>query len=80
MVIKNEDGKKRTVKFGAYGMEDYTIHKDPERKRLYIQRHSGMGEDWSDPTTAGFWSRWLLWEKPDLKEAMKFVIKKLNNK
>lgn len=60
-------------------MEDYTIHKDPKRRELYIQRHSGMGEDWEDPTTAGFWSRWLLWEKPNFEDALKFTLKKLRD-
>ena len=31
------DGKK-TVSFGAKGMSDMTIHKDPERKPRYINR------------------------------------------
>jgi len=33
------DGK--TVKFGAAGASDYTIHKDPERMARYIKRHGG---------------------------------------
>ena len=28
----------KTVPFGAAGMSDYTIHKDPERKERYINR------------------------------------------
>jgi hypothetical protein len=38
-----------------------------------------MNENWEDPTTAGFWSRWLLWEKPDFKDALKFTLKKLRD-
>ena len=34
-----EDGKH--VDFGAAGMSDYTIHKDPLRMRLYVNRHGG---------------------------------------
>ena len=26
-------------------------------------------EKWSDVTTPGFWSRWLLWSKPSLEDA-----------
>lgn len=65
-----------TVDFGGRGYSDYTIHKDPARRLRYIQRHKKT-EDWSDPTTAGFWSRWLLWEKPSLRSAITFVSKKL---
>lgn len=30
-----------TVDFGARGYSDYTIHKNPLRMRLYVQRHGG---------------------------------------
>jgi hypothetical protein len=59
------------VDFGATGYSDYTIHHDPERKRRYMIRHQKK-ENWtkSGIKSAGFWSRWLLWEKPSLKGAM----------
>lgn len=61
--------KGKRVYFGASGYEDYTMHKDPKRKELYIKRHSKMGENWgkSGIDTAGFWSRWLLWNKTTLE-------------
>ena len=31
----------KTVDFGAKGYSDYTIHKTPQRMRLYVQRHGG---------------------------------------
>jgi hypothetical protein len=62
------DGKR--VSFGAAGYQDYTMHKDPARQRRYITRHE-KHENWSDPRTAGFWSRWLLWSKPSFNEALK---------
>jgi hypothetical protein len=53
-----DDGKK--TPFGARGFQDYTQHKDEERRRLYRQRHA---KDLStrDPTRAGFLSYYLLW-------------------
>ena len=60
------------VDFGAKGYSDYTIHKDPERKSKYILRHKKT-ENWTNIKTAGFWSRWLLWEKPSLTAAKKFM-------
>jgi len=64
-----------SVNFGAKGYEDYTQHGDPKRREAYIKRHQKR-EDWGDMTTAGFWSRHLLWEEPSLEAA----IKKLNRK
>ena len=67
------------VSFGAAGYEDYTIHHDHERMLRYVTRHQKR-ENWSDPYTAGFWSRWLLWSKPTMKEAIKETEKHLKQK
>ena len=69
------DGKTRTIPFGAKGYSDFTIHKDPKRKLRYIQRHKAT-ENWSDPLTPGFWSRWYLWEEPQAELAEKKLVKK----
>jgi hypothetical protein len=57
-----------TVHFGATGYQDYTQHKDEARMRNYLVRHRAR-EDWTARglRTAGFWSRWLLWNKPSLR-------------
>jgi len=69
------------VDFGAKGYQDFTQHKDPARMRLYVIRHSKR-ENWkrSGINTAGFWSRWLLWSKPSLPEAIRFMNKKFSLK
>lgn len=74
-----EDGNH--VDFGAKGYSDYTIHKDPERMKRYLQRHRSR-EIWSKNgiKTAGFWSRWLLWSYPSLKQAKTFMEKKFQIK
>ena len=61
---------RRTVSFGARGMSDYTLNKDPRRRAAYLQRHH-KHETWTRAglNTPGFWSRWLLWNKPDLEAA-----------
>ena len=66
--IMTIDNKK--IYFGASGYSDFTIHKDEERKQRYINRHKN-NEDWtkSGIDTAGFWSRWLLWNKPTIKNS-----------
>ena len=54
---------KKTIHFGAAGMSDFTINKDEDRKKRYLDRHR-KNENWSDPRTAGALSRWILWNKP----------------
>lgn len=61
-VFDLESGRQRTVHFGADGMSDYTLHRDPARKRRYLARHQAR-ENWNDPMTAGALSRWVLWNK-----------------
>ena len=61
----NRSAGGRKVHFGAVGYSDYTKHKDDARQKRYIIRHQSR-EDWSRSgiDTAGFWSRWILWNKP----------------
>ena len=67
----------KTINFGASGYSDYTIHKDPERKLRYEMRHRPR-ENWTKYgiRTAGFWSKWLLWNKPSLQQSILDVQKK----
>ena len=60
----------KKIYFGAAGMSDFTHHKNEQRKQRYIDRHK-KNETWSKSgiDTAGFWSRWLLWNKPSIKES-----------
>ena len=70
--IITKSGKK--VYFGQYGASDFTIHKDEERKKRYIERHKNR-ENWSKSglDTPGFWSKWYLWSKPTKKEAYNYI-------
>lgn len=68
-IIELDDGSKRTIRFGAKGMSDFTKNKDEERKQRYLDRHKAR-EDWTNPLTAGFWSRWLLWNKPTITASL----------
>ena len=73
--IITKDNKK--VYFGAAGMSDFTIHKDEARKQRYIKRHE-KNEIWtkSGIDTAGWWSRWLLWNLPSIKESYQDIKKR----
>lgn len=61
-------GRVVTVHFGATGYSDFTQHKDKARRDRYIDRHRGR-ENWGKTgiATAGFWSRWLLWNRASLR-------------
>lgn len=65
------DGKDKSVRFGRVPYSDFTKHKDEDRKMRYISRHKAR-ENWnkSGITTAGFWSRWILWNKPTITASL----------
>lgn len=77
VVIIKPNGKKKTVQFGAKGYSDFTKHKDEERKKRYDSRHK-VRENWgkSGIETAGFWSKWILWNKPTLGDSILDTSKK----
>lgn len=54
------NGRTKTTKFGAAGMDDYTKTGDKVQRDRYIERHQKDLET-GDPTRAGFLSRYLLW-------------------
>ena len=60
----------KKIYFGQAGASDMTQHKNEDRKNRYILRHQ-KNEEWgkSGIDTAGFWSRWLLWNKPTIRES-----------
>jgi hypothetical protein len=83
MAIFNErkTGRERTVKFGAKGYEHFTDgHLDEKRKERYIKRHSKMNENWENPLTAGYWSKWYTWTFKTQKEALNFILGDLKKK
>lgn len=82
----NRKGKKykvellgKTVHFGASGYEDFTDHKDPKRKELYLSRHAKR-ENWAQHgmETAGFWARWLLWNKLTIEESKRDITRRFD--
>ena len=82
-IITNE-GKR--VYFGSAKNKDYTIYYKEQGKEIadkkrnaYIARHSKLNEKWGIDgiNTAGWFSRWLLWEEPNIKDAYKKIKDKL---
>lgn len=84
-LLSNDGEYITTVHFGDSAYSDYTQHKDRNRMERYIARHepkSDIGstksssgfrsEDWNYTGifTPGFWSRWILWNKPSLVDSI----------
>ena len=71
----------KTIHFGAKGMSDYTIHKDTDRMHRYENRHKSR-ENWtkSGIETAGFWSKYILWNKPSFIASIKDTEKRFGIK
>lgn len=77
-MVQLPDNKK--IHFGDSRYQDFTAHKDERRKKAYLLRHKK--EDWerSGIDKAGFWSRWLLWNKSSIVESAKNIANKFNIK
>ena len=58
-VFTKDDGKTKTVHFGSSMHQDFTQHKNLERRRLYRQRHEKDLK--GDPMRAGYLSYYILW-------------------
>lgn len=69
--VMNEEGK--VIHFGQPGATTYSDGATDKKKAAYLARHSKGGENWeySGRDTAGFWSRWLLWNKNSVKASMR---------
>jgi hypothetical protein len=74
--VINTNGK--VISFGDNRYSDFTHHKNEERKMNYIIRH--QNEDWTDLNKAGTWSRYILWNKPTIKESINDMKKLFNIK
>jgi len=70
MIIFEGKDKKKKVHFGNRGSDDFTTTGDKDKKKAYLARHKPR-EDWTDPFSAGALSRWILWNKPTIKESFK---------
>lgn len=68
-----QDGRK--THFGGRGYMDYTLYykQNPtlarKKRQQYISRH-GKTETWTNPYKASTLSRYILWEKPQLTDAI----------
>lgn len=59
-VVKScHNGEEKIIRYGARGYEDYTQHKDPERRANFRARHNC--DSVKDKNTARYWACEDLW-------------------
>lgn len=68
LMAEFSDGK--IIHFGQFGSSTFLDHQDERKRKAYTSRHS-VRENWEDPYTPGTLSRYILWEKRTLEEAIK---------
>lgn len=66
MVLAKKGDEVKLVRYGLRGMEDFTQHKDPERRKNYLARSAGIKDKSGKPTkddvfSANHWARKDLW-------------------
>lgn len=74
-----KDGKKKekVVSFGAAGYQDYTQHKDKQRRENYRSRHKN--DNLNEPTSPGALSMYILWgDSTSIKENIKSFRQRFN--
>ena len=79
-IFYDENKKKvKTTSFGASGYDDYTVHKNEERKQLYLNRHR-KNEDWKDYTSAGSLAMFILWNKKTIDDSIQDYLRRFKLK
>ena len=69
----------KTVHFGSASGQSYIDHGDRKSRADWLARHGapGAGERWDDPSTPGFWSRYVLWgDSPNLETAFAAAVRR----
>lgn len=81
VIVSKDTDKIDTVHFGDKEYSDFTKSKDINKKRLYLLRHE-KNEDWSIDgiKSAGFWARWILWNKTSIRKSIKDINRRFMNK
>jgi len=59
-----------TTRFGAKGMDDYTLTGDEKARASYRARHAKDLRT-NDPKRAGYLSYYILWNKPTIEASIR---------
>lgn len=70
-----ETDRIKKISFGAKGYEDYSTHKDKERRERYRTRH--QNDKINDPTKSGCLSYHILWGRTtSIEKNLKYFLRK----
>jgi len=63
---RDKNGNKRLIYFGDSSMEDFTEHRDKQRRKNYLSRSKGITDKdgkltYNNKNSANYWSRKVLW-------------------
>lgn len=64
------------LRHGGITSTEYQRLKTSAPQRVHAALHdvqTSRREDWNDPRTPGFWSRWVLWRDPSVRDAIRNV-------
>ncbi len=66
VVLAKKDDEVKLVRFGHKDYEDFTQHKDPDRRKNYLARSAGIRDKSGNLTkddkfSANYWARKKLW-------------------
>ena len=66
MVYVKDGNNKKLIHFGDSNMKDFRQHKDPARRKNYLERSGGIRNKQGQltkglKTSANYWSRRVLW-------------------
>ena len=69
-VFFDNSKKVKTTHFGLDTGSTFIDHKDEDKKKAYLARHSKNNENWNDYQSAGSLAMWILWNKTSLKDSI----------
>ena len=74
-----DSDKKYILSFGDSRFQDYTMHKNDDRKNNYLSRHGKGDHSSKNIKSAAFMSAHLLWGKTTSQASISDVNKRFNN-
>jgi hypothetical protein len=73
--INPKTNRLNTIHFGAKNYDDYLMTNNDTKKNAYIARHKVL-ENFDDFYSPSFWSRWVLWNRPNIIDSIKDIEKR----
>jgi len=76
-IFTQDNGRTKTIYFGSSEGKAFVDHKDEQVKSAWLARHKVRGT-FEKPMSASALARWVLWNKPSLKDSIIDFKKRFN--